>query len=367
MKIEINQKEFYQAIQTVKKAVSSKTTLPILSGILLRTTGNTLKLVGTDLEIGIECFIEANVIEEGDIVLPAKYLASIIRELPNQKVIMATEPSNNTSQIKCGHSQFNIHGSAADEFPLLPEIESNTRFSISQQRLKDLINQIEFAISEDESKPFLTGGLLILEDEIIKLVATDTYRLAYREDEVDQINSEQEEVIIPKKTLSELSKLLDKTEDKVEITITENQILFNFAGISIVSRLIEGQFPNYKQVIPNQTKSKVEVDKDTLLQSAKRAALLAKKESNVIKINFESERLIITSNAPEVGQAYEEVTISLTGPETEIAFNASYLIDCLKVIDEDKIKMELSGALAPGVVKTDSDKYISVIMPVRSA
>src|SRR6056297_242347 len=129
MKVKLNQKEFYNAIQTVKKAVSSKTTLPILSGILLRTAGNNLKLVGTDLEIGIECFVEADIIEQGDIVLPAKYLASIVRELPNEEILLSTEPTNNTSQIKCGNSQFNIHGSAADEFPLLPEIESNTEFS----------------------------------------------------------------------------------------------------------------------------------------------------------------------------------------------------------------------------------------------
>ncbi|AGB40040.1 DNA polymerase III, beta subunit [Halobacteroides halobius DSM 5150] len=368
MKVEVNQKEFYQAIQTVKKAVSTKTTLPILSGILLRTQGNTLKLVGTDLEIGIECFVDATVTTEGDIVLPAKYLASIIRELPNEKVILATEPSNNTSQIKCDNSQFNIHGSAADEFPLLPEIESNTKFSISQQKLKKIINQIEFAVSEDENKPFLTGGLLILNDQKVELVATDTYRLAYREDEISQETSATEKAIIPNKTLTELSKLLDKSADEVEIVITENQILFTFAGISIVSRLIEGQFPNYQQVIPNQTKTQVEVDKNTLLQATKRAALLAKKESNIIKINFESNRLIITSNAPEIGQAYEEVPVSLTGPESEIAFNASYLMDCLKEIDKEKVIIELSGALAPGVIKTNSEqKYIYVIMPVRSA
>ncbi|GAB6137140.1 DNA polymerase III subunit beta [Halanaerobaculum tunisiense] len=366
MKVKLNQKEFYNAIQTVKKAVSSKTTLPILSGILLRTAGNNLKLVGTDLEIGIECFVEADIIEQGDIVLPAKYLASIARELPNEEILLSTEPTNNTSQIKCGNSQFNIHGSAADEFPLLPEIESNTEFSITQEKLKQVIKQIEFATSEDESKPFLTGGLLILDENSIKLVATDTYRLAYREDELDQLPASQEKVIIPKKTLSELSKLLDDSEEKVKIIVTENQILFQFAGISIVSRLIEGQFPDYNQVIPDQTKTQVEVAKGDLLQAAKRASLLAKRESNVIKINFETDKLIITSNAPEIGQAYEEVSISLTGPESEIAFNASYLIDCLKVIDQDTINIELSGALAPGVIKTGQN-YICVIMPVRSA
>lgn len=367
MRIELNQKEFYQGIQTVRKAVSSKTTLPILSGILLKTEEDKLKLLGTDLELGIECFVEAKVIKEGSIVLPAKYLTSIIRELPNENIILTTEPSNNTSQIKCDTSQFNIHGSAADEFPLLPEIKEGCKFSITQQKFKKVIEQTEFAISKDESKPFLTGGLLLVEENNIKLVATDTYRLAYRRSQIKE-EIKDEKVIVPNKTLSELSKLLDNAEEDIEIIITENQILFTFAGISIVSRLIEGQFPNYKQVIPNNNTTEITVNKDKLFKAAKRADLLAKKDSNIIKINFKENRLIITSNAPEIGQAYEEVPVSLVGQETEIAFNALYLLDCLKVIDEDEVILELSGSLSPGVIKTKSEEeYIYVIMPVRSA
>ncbi|WP_018249402.1 DNA polymerase III subunit beta [Orenia marismortui] len=368
MRIEINQKEFYEGIQTVSKAVSSKTTLPILSGILLKTEEDKLKVVGTDLEIGIECFIEAHIIKGGSIVLPAKYLTSIVRELPNEKIILTTEASNNTAQIKCDQAQFNIHGSPADEFPILPEIESGVRFTIKQNKFKEIIDQTKFAISKDESKPFLTGGLLIIEEGNIKLVSTDTYRLAYREDQINEKDISAEKVIIPNKTLNEIAKLLDNSEDLIEIIITENQILFKFSGVSIVSRLIEGQFPNYKQVIPNKNNTKVVVDKNELLSAAKRASLLAKKDSNIIKINLEKDKLIITSNAPEIGQAYEEVSISLVGQETEIAFNAIYLMDCLKVIDSEEVVLELLGSLSPGVIKSKSeDEYIYVIMPVRSA
>ena len=368
MKLKVKQKDFYEGIQTVSKAVSAKTTLPILSGILLETEKNKIKLVGTDLEIGIECFVEAEIISEGDIVLPAKYLTSIIRELPSEEIILTSEESNNTAQIKCGNSQFNIHGSPTDEFPLLPEVESGINFSIAQEKLKAIINQIEFAVSDDESKPFLNGGLMLVEDKSIKLAATDTYRLAYREDELDNQDLEVDELIIPSKTLSELSKLLADTEDEVKISITENQALFNFSGISIVSRLIEGQFPNYKQVIPDQNTTTATVDKKRLLSATKRAALLAKQDSNIIKINLKSDKLIITANTPEVGQAYEEVPIELQGEETEIAFNAKYLIDCLKVISDEEVNLELSGSLSPGVIKTTTEaEYIYVIMPVRSA
>ena len=368
MKLKVQQEDLYQGIQTANKAVSSKTTLPILSGLLIETQENQIKLVGTDLEIGIECFVEAEIISEGSIVLPAKYLTSIIRELPKEEIILTSEESNNTAQIKCGSSQFNIHGSPTDEFPLLPEVESGVNFALSQKKLKEIINQIEFAVSDDESKPFLNGGLMIIEDKNIKVAATDTYRLAYREDELEVEGLELDEIIIPRKTLSELNKLLSDGDDEVKISITENQALFNFSGISIVSRLIEGQFPNYKQVIPDQNNTTARVNKDRLFSATKRAALLAKQDSNIIKINLKSDKLIITANTPEVGQAYEEVPIDLEGEETEIAFNAQYLIDCLKVISDEEVNLELSGSLSPGVIKNTSEyKYTYVIMPVRSA
>ncbi|MGM0369444.1 MAG: DNA polymerase III subunit beta [Bacillota bacterium] len=368
MKVKIKQEKLYQGIQTAGKAVSSKTTLPILSGILLEAQNNKIKLVGTDLEIGIECFVDAEVETEGSIVLPAKYLTSIVRELPSEEIILTTEDSNNTAQIKCSNSQFNIHGSPSDEFPLLPEVDSGVKFSIGQAKLKEIINQIEFAVSDDESKPFLNGGLILVNKETIKLVATDTYRLAYREEEIANTELELDEIIIPSKTLSELSKLLNDTDEEVAISITENQALFKFSGISIVSRLIEGQFPNYKQVIPDQNKTTAVVDKDKLLSATKRASLLAKQDSNIIKINLKSNKLVITANTPEVGQAYEEVAIELQGEETEIAFNAKYLIDCLKVISDEEVNLELSGSLSPGVIKTKNEhEYIYVIMPVRSA
>ncbi len=213
---------------------------------------------------------------------------------------------------------------------------------------------------------FLNGGLLLFEEGKIKLVATDTYRLAYREDSIEELDIEGD-AIIPSKTISEIGRLLNDSEDLVEVILTDNQILFNFAGITMVSRLIEGQFPNYKQVIPKDSKTKVKADRMELLRATKRAALLARQDADIIKINLKEDGLIITANAPEVGQAYEEVGISLIGQETEIAFNANYLVDCLKVMTDKDVNIHLSGSLAPGVIKRDSDDYTYVIMPVRSA
>ncbi|OCL28436.1 DNA polymerase III subunit beta [Orenia metallireducens] len=367
MRIELNKKDFYEGIQTVNRAVSSKATLPILSGILLKTEEDRIKLVATDLEIGIKFYVDANIIKEGSIVLPAKYFTSIVRELPDDKIILTAEPSNNTAQIKCGQAQFNIHGSSSDEFPLLPKMNSGINFTISQGIFKEMIDQVKFAISEDISKPFLTGGLLKFEEEHLVLVTTDTYRLSYRRIKFNEIDITGKRVIIPNKTLNEISKLLNNNENLVKVLITDNQILFEFSGVTIVSRLIDGQFPSYKQVIPNKNNTKAIINRIELLNATKRASLLAKKDSNIIKINLEENQLVITSNVPEIGQAYERIPISLTGQETEIAFNATYMMDCLKVISSEEVILELSGSLSPGVIKDNSeDEYIYIIMPVRS-
>ncbi len=368
MKLEIEQKQFYEGINIVRKAVSTQTTLPILSGILLKTEGDKLKLAGTDLEMGIEYFVEANIIKEGAIVLPARYFSGIIKELPNEKIILEMNSATNSVFLKCGNSKFNINGSPADEFPLLPKIDANKSFKMEQNKLQLMIEQVDFAVSKDDGRPFLTGGLLLAEDGEIKLITTDTYRLAYRKSSLNQEDINVEDIIIPGQTLSELRRLLTDTDEEVEICVTDNQILFSFAGISFHSRLIEGNFPNYKYVIPNTNKSKVEIDKNELLHATRRASLLAREDANIVKFNFGEDKVTITANAPEVGQAYEEVPNKLTGQETEIAFNANYLLDVLKVIDEEEVVLELSGPLSPGVIKNkERDDYIYVIMPVRSA
>lgn len=365
MQIKIDKKSLYEGIQTVKKAVSAKSTLPILSGILLKAKSEKLKLVGTDLELGIECSVNAEIIDKGSIVLPATYLTNIIRELPNKDLEIKTDQDNN-AKITCDSSEFKIHGFPADEFPLLPEIESSTEYILEQKTFKQIIDQIKFATSNDESRPFLTGGLLLIENQDLKMVSTDSYRLAYTELELNEDLSENR-VIIPSKTLNELSKLLNSEEEEIKILIADTQILFEFSGITIISRLIEGQFPNYKQVIPNNSETKINVDRKKLLKATKRASLFVKDNSNIIKIKTKGDKLIIESTGSEVGESYEELTISKKGENTEIAFNANYLIDVLKIIDTEEVLIKLSGALSPGVIKkSQGDNYIYVIMPVRS-
>lgn len=367
MKISCTKENLLYGVQVVQRAVSSKNPLPILSGILLTTEENKLKLSATDLELGIECSVPVNVIEEGSVVLPAKYLGEIVRRLPDTKIEIETDKENNTTLIKYAQSEFNIHGFSAEDFPLLSSIDSQVNYNIRQELFRNLVKQVVFATSNDENRPIFTGCLMEVEDDRIALIATDTHRLSYGNININREDKDFISVIVPGKTLSEISRLATSDEQNIKFSIAENQIVFEMDDIVLISRLIEGQFPNYKQVIPQTYKSKVRIKTKDLLDATERASLLAKDGSNVIKLKIEGNTLIVTSNSPEIGRVYEEISIQLEGEETQIAFNSKYIIDVLKVVDSEEIFMELTGALSPGIIKPiEGENFIYLILPVRT-
>lgn len=368
MKFSIPQKDFLEGIQTVQRAVSNKNTLPILAGILLKADNNQLKLVATDLEIGIECYVNAEIIANGEIVLPANHLSNIIRELPSKPVEVDCNLETRSAEIICGHSRFNINGFPADDFPMLPKIEEGTQFSIRQNLFKEVIEQVKIATSNDETQPFLNGALLKIEGDLLKMASTNSYRLAFRETRLELGIGEKIEAIIPNKTLDEMARLLnDNPEDSVKIQITMNQILFEMENITVISRLIEGRFPNYEPVIPKKSNTFVKVDRKELLQAGKRVSLMAVSNSNIIKVMFEDGMMLLESFNSEIGQAHEQLPVQIEGEGLEISFNAAYLMDGLKVIDSDEIELCLSSKLTPFIVKPVSDaEYIYVISPIRS-
>lgn len=368
MKFSIPQKDFLEGIQTVQRAVSNKNTLPILSGILLKADDHQLKLVATDLEIGIECYINAEIITKGEIVLPANHLSGIIRELPSQTVEVDCNLDTRSAEIVCAHSRFNINGFPADDFPMLPKVEDGTQLSIRQNLFKEIVEQVKIATSNDETQPFLNGALMKIEGDVMKIVSTNSYRLAFRETRLDSGIGERIEAIIPNKTLDEMARLLnDSPEDCVKIQITANQILFEMENITVISRLIEGRFPNYEQVIPKNSNTFVKINRKELLQAGKRVSLIAISNSNIIKVIFEDGMMFLESINSEIGQAHEKLPIQIEGQGLEISFNAAYLMDGLKVIDSDEIELCLNSKLTPFIVKPVSDaEYIYVISPIRS-
>ncbi|ABW17572.1 DNA polymerase III subunit beta [Alkaliphilus oremlandii] len=364
MKFFCNQKALMHSISIVQKAVSSKSTLPIIKGIYLEAYEDHLRLVGTDMEIGIDHVMEANIIEEGSIVVDARLFSEIIRRLPDYEVEVSLQ-ENNQLLIKCAATEFNILSYNASEFPELPEIEEDQIHEISQDLFKNMIRQTVFATAQDETRPILTGVLMEIEDDILSMVALDGYRVALRKGKLNaHLNNR---VVIPGKTLNEVNRIMTGEEDEnIKISLTNNHALFTVGNTKLISRLLEGEFMNYNQIIPKEFKSRVKVNTRSLLDSIERASLLGKEgRNNLVKFSITDYKMVINSNS-ELGNVHEEILIELEGDDLQIAFNSKYFIDALKVIDDESVYLEFTTNLSPGIIKPiTNDNTIYLVLPVR--
>ncbi len=365
LKIICSQKLLANAVATVQKGVSSKTAMPILKGILVETTEDKIKLVGNDLELGIETYINGEIITEGSIVIDSKLFGDIIRKLPDSFVQIESDVDNNI-YIKCEHSDFKIKGYSAEEYPKLPEVDENRFYELPTDLFKSMIKQTVFAISQDETKPILMGELLEIENNHMSLVAIDGYRLAIRSGEIENFIGNNK-VIIPGKALNEINRILSSEEDNnFKIAFTDKHGLFLIKNTKIITRLLEGEFINYKQIIPREYNLSVKVDTKKLLNSIERASLLAKEgKNNLVKLSIRDDNMIITSNS-EIGNVHEEIPIVLEGEDLDIAFNSRYFIEALKIIDSEEIYLEFTTNVSPCIVKPgDGSSYIYLLLPVR--
>ena len=311
MKISAIKDNLSYGVQIVQRAVSSKNPLPILSGILVKASNGQLTFTATDLELGVECKVPITVIEDGGVVLPAKYFSEIVRRLPDVVIDIDVNKENNSTLIKYGKSEFSLLGLSVEDFPMLPSIGSEATIKVKQDVFKNMIKQVSFATSTDDNRPIFTGVLMEIENDNIKLIATDTHRLAFRSGKIGESETVKEKsVIIPGKTLNELNRIMNSDNEDLIIAFGDNQVVFEMPGIKLISRLIEGQFPNYKQVIPEGCKTKIKLKTKELLEATERASLLAKDGSNVIKLTVSQEILIINSSSPEVGKIEEQISIN---------------------------------------------------------
>lgn len=363
MKLICSKNDLLEGISIVQRAVTGKTTLPILEGILINCKNGILTLTSTDLDLGIETKINCNVISDGSVVLNARLFGEVIRRLPDLEIVIEVDLRYN-ALILCGKSKFNLVGQNPDEYPELPVINENNMYRIPQDLLRNMIRQVIFATAQDDTRPILTGVLFEVKDEIISMVALDVYRLALRKSKVNV--SSNISAVIPGKTLNEVSKILLPSDEEVSITFTPNHILFSLGNTRIISRLLDGEFINYRQIIPEEHKIRVKAETKILYDSIERASLLAKEgKTNLIKMDIKEGCIVITSNSQQ-GNVYEEVPIMLEGGELQIAFNSKYLIDVLKVIDAEEVYLEFSSSVSPCILKTvNDDSYIYLILPVR--
>ncbi|WP_297429637.1 DNA polymerase III subunit beta [Clostridium sp.] len=352
-----------EGISIVQKAITGKSTMPILEGIYINTNKSTLTLIGSDMDVSIQTCVDATIIEEGNIVIDAKIFGEIIRKLPNSTIKIETI-ENQLIKITCEKSVFDVVYMNANEFPELPKINEDLKISVNQNILKNMIKGTSFAIAQDETRPILQGILFEVKDKILNLVALDGYRLAVKSEFLEtDINIE---VVIPGKTLNEVSKILEDIEDIVDITFTNNHILFNLEKTKIISRLLEGKFINYNSLLPQEHKLFVNVNRQELQNAIERASLMAKEgNTNLIKLDLQQDNLIITSNS-QLGKVREEILIKLQGEEIQIAFNSKYLLDVLKNMEEDDVVMKMTSSVSPCVIEEkDNENAKYLVLPVR--
>lgn len=367
MNLTISKEQIIHGLQAVQNVVSTRTTLPILSNVLLEADGNRLKLTATDLDVTITCAVEANVKKAGSTTVPVKKLFGIIRELNNGDIELEVDEKNNCS-IRAGASFYKVNGLAAEEYPPMPKFKDDKKVSLKQETVKAMMKKTAFAISTDESRYVLNGIFMSLKDHKLTMVATDGRRLALVDEEVDVTEQSQGEFIVPAKAVNELGRLLQGTGE-IEIRYSENQAAFNLKdekgfSILIVSKLIEGNYPNYRQVIPGEAKERVSLVREEFLHALRRAEIMTSEKSNSVKLTFTKNNLAITANSPEVGEARESIAVNYKGKDMAIAFNPKYMIDPLSALTEDEVFFELIDELSPGVLKINAP-FLYVVMPMR--
>ncbi|MCF6465979.1 DNA polymerase III subunit beta [Clostridium sp. Cult2] len=363
MRIQVNQNILANHINIVQKGISTRTTLQILDGILIETVNGKLKLTATDLEIRIETYLDCDTIEEGAIVVNSRIFGDIIKKLPNSLINIVVKDNN--INITCENSEFNILGNSPQEYPELPAIINQNSFNIPKDLFKSAIRQTVFATTLDETRPILTGVLLEVSDCVGSFVALDGYRLALRSIPIDI--KENIKIVIPGRVLGELNKILDD-EDELKITTAPGHVIFDMGDTVVSSRLLEGQFLNYKDIIRKEHKTNIKVNRKELQDSLERASLLAKEEkTNLVKLNIADNQVIIKSNS-EIGNVNEQIYSNKEGEDINIAFNSKYLIDGIKAIDSEEIELFFMGSLNPCIINPVEDKnYTYLVLPVRLA
>lgn len=365
MKFLIDKNLLQEAISDVQKAITGKSTLPILQGIYISAKNGLLTLIGSDIEVSIETKVIANILEEGEVVLDSKIFGEIIRKLPNDTIEIEIV-NNSEIEIKCQKSITHLVYLNPTEYPTLPSIEEDVVLSVSQKTLKNMIKSTIFAVAQDDTRPILTGVLVEIKQDRLNMVALDGFRVALKSEEMSCKCDK--ESVIPGKTLNEVSKILKDTDDNVQITFTKNHILFNFGNTKVISRLLEGDFIKYESIIPKEHNLKITVNKNEILDCIERASLMAKDgNTNLVKFDISDDTLVVTSNS-QLGKAREEVQIILQGEGLKIAFNSKYLIDALKIMDDENITMEFTSSVSPCVIRNqENSNSVYLLLPVRVA
>jgi DNA polymerase-3 subunit beta len=367
MNLSISKDKLIHGLQSVQNVVSTRTTLPILSNVLMKAEDGKLEFIATDLDVTISCTVEANVKKKGATTVPVKRFFGVVRELTSPEIELEVDDKFACS-VRAGASFYKIHGLSADEFPPVQKFKEDKKIILPQEKIKSMLRKTSFAISSDESRYVLNGIFLILKEHKMTMVATDGRRLALVDEEVDIPENSQGEFILPTKAVNEMTRLLGDKGD-VQMKFSDNLVSLSLTddkgnSAVVISKLVEGNYPNYKQVIPSECKERVALPREELLAALRRAQIMTSDKANSVKLAIGRNNLAITANSPDVGEARETLAINFNGKDLQIAFNPAYLIDPLSVLTEDEVFLELIDELSPGVLKINGP-FLYVVMPMR--
>jgi len=366
MKLTIDKDQLLETLQKVQSIVGQRTTLPILSNVMLEAHDGKLTCTTTDMEVSLRTSIEADIDTEGATTLPARRFFSICRDLPSHQVELSLEAGDEASEIVTivsGSFRGKLGGLSKNDFPPMPVFEESFSYTLGQGILKDILQKTAYAASNDESRAILNGSLMSFREGKLTTVCTDGRRLALVEQDIEMPEEAQLDVVVPTKTVSELIKSLG-VEGDIQIRMSSTQIAFEFGNILIISKLIDGTYPNYRQVIPSQCEERISVERELLQSAVRRVSLMLDDQAAAVRLDISENRIELTTSTPEIGTATESIPVKYSGKEITIAFNPTYLMAPLKHLESDEVFLELSDETSPGVIKSNIP-FLYVIMPIR--
>jgi DNA polymerase-3 subunit beta len=367
MRVTCAKEELAEKLQVAGRGVSTRTTVQILAGILLRASEGQLSVSATDMEISLRVSLEAQVEDEGAVVVPGRLLVDIVRLLPSGEVMIAHRAEEGVAELTCGSASYRLHTYAAEDFPRLPEIDDATAFAVDKEAFVDTIARVSRSASRDESRPVLTGVLVRFEGDKLVMAATDSYRLSVKETPLGEGPGREVEAIVPARALSELARIAQAGEPgTLRVGVQENQIVFGIADVWLTARRIDGQFPNYKQLLPEAFEAEITMPREELLDVVRRTSVMAQRKSP-LRLRFEHGELTISAQTQDVGEARESLPIAYAGETIEIGFNAEFLRDGLESVSDDSVRIKLISPLRPGLIHGESDDFLYLIMPIRLA
>ena len=367
MNVTCRSEELAETLAVAGRGVSTRTSVHVLTGILLRAEAGRLTIASTDMEISLRLGLDATVEDEGAVVVPGRLLVDIARLLPPGEVTLAYRPEEGTARLTCGSASYALNTFAHEDFPRLPELEAAERFQVDRQAFLDTIAKVGRSASRDESRPVLTGVLVRFEEGRSSWPRPTPTGSRVKETELPQGPGRELEAIVPARALAELARVGQAAAaDTIELGILENQVVFEVDGVTLTARRIDGQFPNYKQLVPETFEAEVELPRDEFLDVVRRTALMAQRKSP-LRVRFEEGEVTVSAQTQDVGEARESLPVRYAGEPLEIGFNADFLRDGLESVDDEKVRLKLISPLRPGLIQGEEDDYLYLIMPIRLA